>query len=141
MVSLVDFNIWRPNSPIRDVNHWTNYKSNLFMVIKTCIEELYFLEILIREEWSSNVPQILLSILSMVLTSVFPLRPVALLRLENPICSTIVPTTSGRRDGFMLFQMALVWREMQTASSRIWTQLIKSLFLAMIIIMPCYIFV
>ena len=48
---------------------------------------------------------------------------------KEPSLSYYLPiATKGRRDGFMPFWRALVQNETQTATSRIWTQVIDSIY-------------
>ena len=54
--SLVNLSICEPNT---SVNHWTDYTGELFFVVKSCIEQPYFSDCLITEEWGTNVQQIL----------------------------------------------------------------------------------
>ena len=39
MDSSNDLVIWGPNSSVKDVNHWTSYIDDLFIVAKACVEK------------------------------------------------------------------------------------------------------
>ena len=53
-------------------------------------------------------------------------RLVALPRLKNLVCPTILPIAGGRIIGFIPFPKVLVLCEMQSVSSRIWTRITVS---------------
>ena len=58
----------------------------------------------------------------------FPsLRAVTIPSLKGPVCPTMLPIAGGRIIGFIPFPSILVLCEMQTASSRIWTQVAISI--------------
>ena len=38
MDSLIDLDFWRPNSSLKDINNWTAYSSDLFIVVMVCVE-------------------------------------------------------------------------------------------------------
>ena len=84
--------------------------------------EIMYLPSLFYHRQNMAQSQFLSSIKPIWILSVHSPRLVAKPKLKNLICSPILCIAWERTDGFMPFPKPLAQCEMQTASSRIWTQ-------------------
>ena len=64
-----------------------------------------------------------------------------LTRAKEPCLLYCLPITTGRWDGFMPFPRALVLRETQTASTKIWTQFNNSISYDIMLRTPLWLFI